>query len=115
MKAISPKTGQPIAKTEKAAVKIPAKRGAPSPHSFQTQVASLEPGENAAKAQSFGGPQLQDLLKNRVSLSEKLRNSIAPAVARANAATGYHYKVGVNAMFPDEGGAYLIAIVTCLG
>ena len=86
----------------------------PRPDSFDQQVRNLQPGEFITKARAVNaGFSLAELPRELVEIRNQLRNSIAPAVARAKTATGGTYTTEIgDVTMPTSGSYFAVAVIT---
>jgi hypothetical protein len=85
----------------------------PRPDSFDQQVRKLEPGEFITKARAVNnGLTLGELPRELVEIRQQLRNAVAPAVARAKAATEGIYTTEIGEVTMPTGNLFVVAVIT---
>ncbi len=85
----------------------------PRPGSFNAQVQELNPGESVSKVRMVDVTMTVDRLPDEMpALRQQVRNSVAPAVARAKEIVGGDYTVEVGDVVMPSGKLYVVAVVT---
>lgn len=86
-----------------------------TPPSFAKTIAALEVDESTARVEQMDGEQsLQEFADNGPDRRQRLRNRIAPAVARASNTMGRKYTIEIADTIMPSGLIYTVAVITRL-